>query len=167
MTEILHEVAALEKLINTRLEAMDKAIALLQTFADKSPTTSAVAQQVESLKDLTDEKFKSVAQQFSERDTAVGAALQAAKEAVGEQNKSSALSIAKSEAATTKQIDLIGASIGSTTGALNDKIDDLKMRLTAMEGRGQGMGASGMILFMVVSSLVSIAAVAVTILLRH
>ena len=44
-------------------------------------------------------------------EVAVDAALQAAKEAVGEQNKSNALAIAKSEATFTKQIDQIGVLI--------------------------------------------------------
>lgn len=88
------------------------------------------------------EKFKSVQVQFQERDIrieqasrdskiAIEAALQAAKEAVAEQNKSSAMAIAKSEAATTKQMDAIGMMIQSTTKSLDDKISDLKDRLAS------------------------------------
>lgn len=72
---------------------------------------------------------------------AVDAALQAAKEAVGEQNKSSALAIAKSETATTKQIDQLGILIQNNTKAFDDKISDLKDRLTRIEGMGQGASA--------------------------
>jgi hypothetical protein len=86
------------------------------------------------------EKFRGVQVQFHERDIrfeqaardnkiAVDAALEAAKEAVGEQNKSSAMAIAKSEAATTKQMDAIGAIIQTSTKSLDDKINDLKDRL--------------------------------------
>ena len=97
----------LKELFESRMSAMDKAVELLQQTANRSPTVNEVYMQHE-------ERFKSIAVQFAERDirteqtsrdskVAVDAALQAAKEAVGEQNKSSALAIAKSEAATTKQ----------------------------------------------------------------
>lgn len=145
------EVAALKEIIDTRIDAMDKAIALLQAFADKSPTTAAVAQSVESLEKLHAEKFKSIETQFKERDTrteqmakvsdlAVNAAFAAAKEAVGEQNKSNALSIAKSEAATAKQIDGILSSIITATKTSDDKFADLKDRLTAVESQKKGAG---------------------------
>lgn len=145
------EVAALKELFVTRLEAMDKGIVLLQAFADKSPTTAAVAQSVESLEKLHAEKFKSIETQFKERDVrteqmakvsdlAVNAAFAAAKEAVGEQNKSNALSIAKSEAATAKQIDGILASITTATKTSDDKFSDLKDRLQALESQKKGAG---------------------------
>jgi cation transport regulator ChaB len=100
---------------------------------------------ISQLQELHDEKFRSIGTQFSERDirteqtsrdskVAVDAALQAAKEAVGEQNKSSALAIAKSEASTTKQIDQIGLIINSMAKNFDDKIDDMKTRLTTIEG---------------------------------
>ena len=141
-------IDAVRKVIETRLDGMDKAIELLRvTSTEKFPLM--VESKVLNLKDLHDEKFKSIQTQFLERDTrteqtsrdskvAVDAALQAAKEAVGEQNKSSALAIAKSEAATTKQIDQIIALITTTTAGLNDKISDLKDRLTLIEGKGFG-----------------------------
>jgi hypothetical protein len=101
------------------------------------------------LQELHDEKFNSIQKQFTERDTrteqtykdskvAVDAALQAAKETVGEQNRSAALSIAKSETSTNKQIDQLGVLITTTVQGLNDKIDDLKERLTRLEGHTAG-----------------------------
>lgn len=44
--------------IGTRLGGMDKALDLLQRFADKSPTTSAVDQAVKELGALTDARFE-------------------------------------------------------------------------------------------------------------
>ena len=99
-----------------------------------------------------DERFSSIATQFKERDTrteqtskdskvAVDAALQAAKEAVGEQNKSNALSISKSEAAFTKQIDQIGTIITTTAKGVDDKIDDIKGRLQIIEAKTSGKEA--------------------------
>ena len=141
---------------------MDKAISLLQAVADRSPSISEVSASVRHLQELHAERFNSIGTQFLERDTraeqtsrdskvAVDAALQAAKEAVGEQNKSSALAIAKSEAGTTKQIDQIVVLINTTTKSLsdlltttttslNDKIEDMKSRLTTIEGRSKASG---------------------------
>jgi hypothetical protein len=125
---------------------------LQQDFAERD---KIINEKVEHLRSLHDEKFDSIATQFRERDTrteqtskdskvAVDAALQAAKEAVGEQNKSNALSISKSEAAFTKQIDQIGTLITTTAKNVDDKIDDLKARIGAIEARGsaysQGFG---------------------------
>lgn len=119
---------------------------LTATFRDRDTT---INEKVTHLQSLHDEKFDSIATQFTERDTrtdqtskdskvAVDAALQAAKEAVGEQNKSNALSISKSEAAFTKQIDQIGTLISTTAKNVDDKIDDLKQRIGSVEGMGKG-----------------------------
>ena len=101
--------------------------------------------------DLVEERFASIQQQFRERDsrmeqqardakTAVDAAFAAQKEAVSEQNKTGALAIAKSEAATNKQIDQLAAQLGTINGALDGKINDLKERFTRLESSGLGAG---------------------------
>jgi hypothetical protein len=98
---------------------------------------------------LFEEKFLGVQTQFKERDVrveqtardtkvAVDAALQAAEKAVSKQNEAFSASINKSELATSKQIDQQGILISSSTAALNDKIDDIKERLTRIEGAGSG-----------------------------
>ncbi len=95
-----------------------------------------------AVRQLHEEKFDSIDIRFMERDkrvdqavrdakTSADAALQAAKEAVSEQNKSNTLSIAKSESAFTKQIDNLG-----------DKINDVKDRMNVIEGRSKGIGDS-------------------------
>jgi hypothetical protein len=140
----LAAMSSTRDVIQTRLDGMDKAIELLQTSTDRIPesVTTVVAQ----LQQLHDERFHSIQLQFTERDTrteqtskdskvAVDAALQAAKEAVEKQNASSALAIAKSEAATMKQMDQIGAIISANSKNMDDKLDDLKARLTTIEGR--------------------------------
>jgi hypothetical protein len=148
--QLLREVATSREIIETRLDAMDKAIELLQRGADRSPSVIDVT--VRQLQALHEEKFRSIALQFIERDTrieqtsrdskvAVDAALQAAKEAVGEQNKSFALAISKNEAGTIKQIEQIGVLINATTTAINDKIDDIRTRLLTIETYGKS--ASG------------------------
>ena len=146
--KITEAVAGLRIIIETRLGGMDKAITLLQATTDKMPLL--IDEKILSLKVLHAEKFDSIQTQFRERDvrderssrdskTAVDAALSAAKEAVASTNASSALAIAKSESATDKRIDQQGTLISTGTKALDEKIDDLKERITRLEGRGQGV----------------------------
>lgn len=141
---------AQRSILETRLDAMDKAIKLIQDITDKLP--ARIDEKISSLKEIHDEKFQSVKGQFEERDvrakqssldskTAVDAALQAAKEAVAEQQRSSAASITKTELNTTKQIEQLGDLIRANNKAADDKISDIKDRLTRIEGRGEG--ASG------------------------
>lgn len=148
--QLFREITNLKDQIETRLDGYDKAIGLLQNKADKEPgIPEIVAEFREKLKGvigLFDEKFRGVQTQFTERDErvaqtskggkeALDAALQAAKEAVGEQQKANAQAISKSEAATTKQLDQISAQITSQAKGYDDKIDDLKGRLTSFEGK--------------------------------
>jgi hypothetical protein len=178
--QLNREILSLKELLAARFEGYDKAIELLQARADKSPSIDVVDVNVKSLGALVDEKFKGVQIQFQERDirteqtsrdskVAVDAALQAAKEAVGEQNKSSALAIAKSEAATTKQIDSIVLLIQSSNKGIDDKIDDMKNRLTTIEGakaggkeQTQSISTVVAIIAAIVSVLVPISVVIVT-----
>jgi hypothetical protein len=128
--QLRREVSILRELIELRLTAVDRATLLLNQ--------------------VTEEKFRSMEVRFLERDrhnehthrdskSAIDAALLAAKEAVHAQNESSSLAIAKSEVATNKQIDQQGNMIVSATRALSDKIDDIKSRLTLIEGKGVGV----------------------------
>ena len=128
------------EITNTRLSGMDKAVELLQAARDRIP--AEIRGRCDDLKELLLEKFDSIAVQFRERDVrieqardavkaaldttsrdsklAIDAALQAAKEAVG-----------KSETSTIKQIDAQGL-----------RIDDLKERITRIEGEGRGQLAA-------------------------
>ena len=141
---LLREIAMLRDVLETRLNGYDKAIELIQTSADKVPSKVDVA--VKQLQDLHQEKFQSIEVQFRERDTrteqtsrdskvAVDAALQAAKEAVGEQNKSNTAAINKMEMSFTKQIDQIAMLIGANNKSTDEKVGDIKDRLTGLETR--------------------------------
>lgn len=168
-------MAGLREIIEARLNGNDRSITERWAMIDRELVyiqkqldgrKQAIVDEVSHLSKLHEEKFSSIQTQFSERDTrtdqaasttkvAVDAALQAQKEAVGEQNKSSALAIAKSEAATTKQIDAIGLQSAATNKATDEKIDDLKDRMSVMDGRKGGM-SDGLALLLGIATLISI-----------
>jgi len=115
-----------------------------------------VVQRIDCVDELTraralviDERFSSVALRFSERDirfeqaahdsrVAVAAALEAASNAVSEQNKAITASFLKSDADTNKQIDQLGALIQSTIAGINTQIADVKDRATRIEAEARG-----------------------------
>lgn len=98
-----------------------------------------------NIKGLTtqlDERFAGIIMQFEERDKrhekarddnkiAVDYALEAAKEAVTEQNRSNGLAITKSENGFTKQIDQIAVVIDTLSKSIDQKINDLKSQVAA------------------------------------
>jgi hypothetical protein len=163
--QLYREIASLQSVLETRLLAVaDKMNSM------EGVLTSKLDERINHLQGLHEEKFQSIQVQFQERDVrteqtsrdskvAVDAALQAAKEAVGEQNKSSSLAISKSEAATNKQIDQLGLMITTTTAGLNDKIEDLKERMGRAEGHGGGMQSMWGYGFAVLMLIVAICAV--------
>lgn len=162
-------VATRFEVVDTRFNGMDKAMDLLQRASDKVPSETDI--KVANLKQVQDQRFNSIDLQFQERDirtkqstesatVAVGAALQAAKEAVGKQQESNDRAIAKSEASTTKQIDQLGVLIASLDKTLSEKIDDTKKRLSVLDGRGAGLSSIGalvMVAVAIVSAVVLIA----------
>ncbi len=100
---------ALKELFGVQFRDLDSRISRQQSQIDDRPSSDLIA-----------EKFKGVADNFSGRDTALAAALQA-----------SALSAAKSEAATTKLIDGISDTITSMAKNFDDKIEAIKALIAA------------------------------------
>lgn len=139
-------IHTVERVMETRLHAMDTALRLLQDETNKTPAyvDMKVAHLQELVNQVSEEKFLSIEKQFTERDTrveqmsiaskeavttalqaakeAVAAALQAAKEAVGAQNIASTTAIQKSETSTDKRIDETVRLLTSTTSALETRI---------------------------------------------
>lgn len=170
-------VGLVRSIIETRLNGNDQAIKLLQDTADRFPgridekiraLREVHDQKFASIEDATDEKFSSIQTQFTERDVrteqaagavkiAVDAALQAQKEAAGEQNRSNTLAQTKSETATTKQIDQLGNLIQTMSKAIDDKFGDVKDRITRIEGSGEGRGALAGYLFAALGALLGLA----------
>ena len=123
-----------------RLGGIDEATKLRLGAFDDIP--SRIDEKVKTIADLTTERFVAAERQRVEqkKDTkdAVDAALSAAKEAVKEQTTASERSIAKSEAATRDQSKQQQETFITTTGALGDKIDDLKERVGRIESTKVG-----------------------------
>ena len=109
--------------IEQRMDAGDKAVQLLQAFADRTPTTKDVQHEVLQLREVAMEKF-----------SGIKSAVEAAFEAAG-------VGITKSEANFIKQIDSQQSLINSKTSNLEARISDLKDRMTAIEARGGGQQA--------------------------
>ncbi len=77
------------------------------------------AERLRGLRELLEEKFTGVKTEFTMRDIALAAAFKAAEAAVKQQNESNTLAIDKAGTAFTKQID-----------GLDEKIADLKERVS-------------------------------------
>jgi hypothetical protein len=148
--EIVLAVASLRELLEARFDGMDVAIRLHAEIIDKLPTDRDQA--IAHLAGLHDEKFSSIAKQFTERDIrtdqateaakqALDAALLAQKELVAQQNEANAVAAAKAEASFTKQIDQIGTIIQTLEKALDARITELKERID--RGEGSTVGATG------------------------
>lgn len=73
------------------------------------------------------------AEQKQDTTNALNAALAAQKEAVAAQTASSEKSITKSETATIERIKAVETLLSASTRASDDKIDDLKSRIVAIE----------------------------------
>lgn len=143
---LYREVSTLRDLLTQRMDS-------LETSRDREASLSATrmdvlnrerTEQLAALRELLEEKIealeKLVSQQFdlierqrieqkADTKTAVDAALQAQKEAVREQTTASALSIAKSETATTKQLEQQQVTTATAVGDLRRSIDELKERI--------------------------------------
>jgi hypothetical protein len=141
------QIGGQRDVFEARLAGMDEAIKLLQTIEDRRPKEMEAL--VQHLHDLMNERFGSVDKQFMERDTrteqaaastktAVDAALQAQKEAAGEQNKSLTLSIDKTERGTQESIRQNADLQASNYNGLRDLLGGLDTRLTKIESLGLG-----------------------------
>jgi hypothetical protein len=141
-------------------------------------TTEQLLREVQHLRDtvraelkaeinLTAERFGSVDTRFvltesqrieqkSDVKAAVDAALSAQKEAVKEQTTASSLSIAKSEAATNKQLEQLTVTINTAIKGVSDALSDTKDRVSKIEVLKQGSKETYNGLYMILAAGVSI-----------
>lgn len=151
-------IEGIKSTFNARLAANDQAVNLLQAARDKFP--DHVVNAITQLQSLHQEKFNSVEKQIAQLDAlyekvsqaakeainaamqaaekAIAAALQAQKESVDSQNKSNALSITEIKATFSKQIEQESDLNRTRHKSTDDKVDDLKSRVQAIEGQRKG-----------------------------
>jgi|SRR5271166_6171622 len=112
-------IVAAKVLLDEKIRALTETVAVFKTSVDARFQISV---------DQTEKAARDVK-------SAVDAAFAAAKESGGERNTANALSIAKSEVATTKQIDQITENLRLSVKTTDDKIGDIKDRIVSIESR--------------------------------
>jgi len=133
--------------IQVHFDAIEKAVELSHQDSVRVPTL--VDRAVSNLQTLMESKIANAQEvvggrvdkleiQFQERtaagSTAVAAALQAAKEAVGQQQLASASSVEKAQAQSGEALAQLRASFVQTTNAQEAQLSDVKSRLDRLDG---------------------------------
>ena len=130
-----------------RLRGIDEATKLRLQAIDHIPMQ--ISDKVGRLGDVQDEKFSSIAKQFTERDTraeresrdnkvAVDAAFAAQKEAAAKQDEGNAKAIDKSERATAETIKTNQELGRAVTDGLTKDVDALKLAVNAIQAAKVG-----------------------------
>lgn len=127
------EILMLRELIESKLSGKDELSGLIKEF--NAAVITHIRLEAAGLKELEDEKFKGINGQFSQRDLALTAALQAQKESAAAQQAANTDSIQKSEGATMKQLESLLAMVKAVEKVLADNTGDLKDRIQASESR--------------------------------
>jgi len=118
--QVVRENFWLRELIETRLDGMDKAIALLQAAADRVPTLPVVDANVKHLKEL-------VEQRFQDSKTALDAAMTSQSKAIDKQ-----------ENAFAEQISGMERRQDADKKTNDEKYTDLKERFNVYESKRKG-----------------------------
>jgi hypothetical protein len=171
-----HEIAMIKELVGEWRSGQERAVALLQAQADKSPSIEVVNQDLIALGKIIAEKFTTMAEkfatiqiQFTDRDLALIAALAAAEKAVAVQNNNNLLANNKQEGNFTKLIDGIGERLLAQAHSSDDKIDGLRERMNAVEakssnteGKSTGVVQTWGIVIVVLTLIVSASAIVIS-----
>ena len=132
LRELLEEqLAKLEQ----RIDSGDQAVKLLQAFADRTPTTMDVQNQVAQLREVVMKMFEGIRDTFTEKDKALTAAFQAQEKQALATIDATKEASNKMESGFTKQIDMFGATNKTELKGIRDNIDDIKARITVIESK--------------------------------
>lgn len=156
--------------IQVKFSSYDDAVRLLQDFANRQPTTEAVAGDVKSLDRFVNssiaenmrlncEKFKGVQDRFRELDLRYDQLDQSNKEAISAALRAAEKAVEKTEVNFTKSIDSLTVLINSNKGAIEATISDLKDRITIMEASKQGGQDSFKTMLSIVGAIVALATI--------
>jgi hypothetical protein len=143
---IEQRISALKELLQQEIESARRAADADEKRIDlrHEAMRTEVEQRVIGAMDFCSSQFKQIETQLqrfealrieqkADTKAAVDAALTAQKEAVREQSESFALAVAKSEAATNKQIEQLTLTASTARDDLRRGIDDAKERITDAE----------------------------------
>jgi hypothetical protein len=148
--------------VAVRVDGMEKAATLMHEDMVRVPTVldreiksarELLEAKLANIFDVVTERFARVDVMFSEgsrrekdlsvaRDLALTNALNAAKEAVAEQNKANTAAITKSEISFSEQLKQLANTADQAYRSINEKIDDVKSRLDKGEGGVSGAQSS-------------------------
>jgi Holliday junction resolvasome RuvABC endonuclease subunit len=153
---LLREISHLEKQIDIRLTAMDRAVEVFKSDLVRVPTE--LDRRLIQIKELVFERFSAIDVQFNsidksfiERDvrnlqsiesskTAISTALTAQKALASDHIIALSAAINKSEQHTTNQLEQQRTVLISVEKTLSDKINDVSDRMNRWEGVGSGKG---------------------------
>lgn len=140
---LAREIASLKEIVFTRLDAMDQAVKLTKADLVRVPTDTD--KQVSYLKELVfakletiDQKLQGVDKQFQERDSRVEQTARDSKLAIDAALQAAEKAVSKSELSTLKQIDGQAELIRATSKNSDDKVLELRERVTRIESVAVG-----------------------------
>jgi hypothetical protein len=166
---LLREISHLEKQIDIRLTAMDRAVEVFKSDLVRVPTE--LDRRLIQIKELVFERFSAIDVQFNsisfiERDvrnlqsienskTAISTALTAQKELASDHIIALSAAINKSEQHTTNQLEQQRTVLISVEKTLSDKINDVSDRMNRWEGVGSGKGQISATLWAMAASVLT------------
>ena len=167
-TQIQTAIASLKDLVDARLLALENRVDRLTKALDDRPIVlehelAHIRETIASLKEVTSERFKGVAEQFAGRDTALQSTLLAQKTSVEETNRSNSLAAQKAETAFQKQLEAINELFTTQQRASDEKTNDLRDRITKLESTKVGSSSAADTGFRVIAAIGVIVAVLIAV----
>jgi len=161
--QLLRELANVELRLNEKIESIKETARILHedytrvpTLLDRASTeiNNLFSERILHLQDVTNEKFTRVETQFGEKekrdmqaklaaDTGIAAAMAAAEKAVGENNRSFAAAVAKSEKNTEDALKSLDNQFKTEIRSMAEKLSDIGSRQARNDGSSATMMSIG------------------------